>query len=220
MNFYKKTVLFCTILLSCLLCSCSSKTDNLKSNFINYYDKQLNNNTFITSTNKKMVIINLQKEDNSSSPKVVLTLEIGGESSTNEETYQWLQLSIDERKSELKECGDMVVNYAKNNNWSNNYYLYVNVSQVYDGNSIVYDYEQNTIWIPDCEDVFFKMYNNFNTFNKKELEKTQKGIDFLIENNLGYLKHNQIEYYHVFAYNVYIQNGEFNSYGRDNSSVY
>lgn len=65
------------------------------------------------------------------------------------------------------------------------------------------------------------MYEKFNTFYKKDLEETQKGIDFLIENNLAYLKHNQVEYKSIFSYNVYINNdGEFENYGKDASTKY
>lgn len=219
MNLYKKMIFILLILLSVIiLCSCSSETD-LKESFIDYYKNKLNNKTFTTSTNKEMIIIDLARE-NSSNPKVILTVCVGGESSVNDVTYDWLQLSPEERKSELKECGDMVIQYAKDNNWSNDYYLYVNLCQVYDGCNIVYDYEQNSIWIPNCENTFIEMYKKFNTFYKKNLEESQEGIDFLIEKDLVYIKHDQVEYNHTSSYNIYISDGKFESYNEEDSAKY
>lgn len=219
MNLSKKAILILLIVLSVItLCSCSSDTD-LKDNFINYYKNELNNKTFTTSTNKEMIIIDLEKE-NSSNPKVIFTVCIGGESSINDVTYDWLQLSPEERKSELRECGDMLVQYAKDNNWSNNYYIYVRLCQVYDGCDVIYDYEQDSIWIPNCEDTFVEMYEKFNTFYKKNLEESQDGIDFLISKDLAYIKHDQVEYNHTSSYSVYISDGKFESFNEEDSTKY
>lgn len=219
MNLSKKAILILLIVLSVItLCSCSSDTD-LKDNFINYYKNELNNKTFTTSTNKEIIIIDLEKE-NSSNPKVIFTVCIGGESSINDVTYDWLQLSPEERKSELRECGDMLVQYAKDNNWSNNYYIYVRLCQVYDGCDVIYDYEQDSIWIPNCEDTFVEMYEKFNTFYKKNLEESQDGIDFLISKDLAYIKHDQVEYNHTSSYSVYISDGKFESFNEEDSTKY
>ena len=219
MNLSKKAILILLIVLSVItLCSCSSDTD-LKDNIINYYKNELNNKTFTTSTNKEMIIIDLEKE-NSSNPKVIFTVCIGGESSINDVTYDWLQLSPKERKSELRECGDMLVQYAKDNNWSNNYYIYVRLCQVYDGCDVIYDYEQDSIWIPNCEDTFVEMYEKFNTFYKKNLEESQDGIDFLISKDLAYIKHDQVEYNHTSSYSVYISDGKFESFNEEDSTKY
>lgn len=219
MKLSKKTILILIVsLLVITLYSCSSETD-LKECFIDYYKNKLNNKTFTTSTNKEMIIINLEKES-SSNPKVILTVCIGGESSANNATYDWLQLSPEERKSELKECGDMLIQYAKDNNWSNDYYLYVNLCQVYDGCNIVYDYEQDDIWIPNRESIFIEMYEKFNTFYKRDLEETQGGIDFLISKDLAYIKHDQVEYNHTSSYGIHISDGKFKSYNEEDSTKY
>lgn len=216
----KKIMTIVTLLFSSIfLCSCSFNND-LKDHFISYYDAQLNEHAFKTSVGTEMVIINLDKENISDSPKIVLTVHVGRGADENE-TYQWLKLSLDERKANLKECADLVIEYAKNNNWENDYYLYVNVCQVYGGCSIIYDYEEDEIWIPNCENTFIEMYEKFNTFYKKDLEETQEGIDFLVDNNLAYMKHNQVEYKNIFFYNIYIDNdGNFKSYGEDDSTKY
>lgn len=220
MKFYKKLVMiFITSLLFVIFSSCSSN-ENLKEDFIDYYQEQLNDYTLTTTLNTEVVIVGLDKEHSTDNPRIVLNIGIGGNSKTSEQTCQWLQSSPDERKADLKECGDMVTKYAQDNNWSNDYYLYVMVSNIYDGCSIVYDYEQDKIYIPNCENTFLEMYQKFGTFYKKELEETQEGIDFLVENNLAYIKHNQIEYRNIFSYTVFISEGEFKSYGEDDSIMY
>lgn len=215
----KKYTLFLLFIVIPLLCFCSSNDKNIKEDFFNYNEDQLGNHTITTSKDTEIVIVNLEKENILKNPKVILTLAIGN-SDIIKTTYQWLQLSSDERKLDLKECGDMVVKYAQDNNWSNDYYLYINVSNIYDNCSIVYDYEQNKIWIPNCENTFLKMYQKFGAFYKRELEKTQDGIDFLVENNLAYIKNNQVEYRNNISYTVYIQDGEFENYGKEDSTRY
>lgn len=220
MKFYKKfTIIFVMSLAIFQFSSCSSN-DNLKESFVNYYKEKINDYIFTTSLGTQIVIGGFYKENNTSNPKVVFNVYIGGNPQSNEQVYKWLELSPNERKEDLKECGDMVTKYAQDNNWSNDYYLYVNASNIYNACSIVYDYEQDKIFIPNCEDTFLEMYQKFGTFYKKELEETQEGINFLIENDLAYMKHNKIEYRNILSYNVFINDGEFKSYGEDNSSVY
>lgn len=212
-------VLLLICLLPIFLFSCSSQEDSLKLDFIKYCTSKSDNHTFTTSANTKMVIIDLNKESKPSNPKCVLTIAIGN-SNINKETYDWLQLSIDERKAELKECGDKVIEYAKENNWSNDYYLYVQVCQVYDGCNIVYDYETGDIWIPNCENTFLSMYKKFKTFYKKDIAKTQSGIDFLLSNELASIKHGKVKYITQLSYTVSVSDGKFNSFGKEHSIPY
>ena len=220
MKLYKKRMLlFLLYLATVSLCSCSADKD-MKEDFVDYYGEQLSDYIFSTSSNTEIVIGSLYKEENSSNKKVVLSIYIGGNSNVESKTYKWLQLSPEDRKTELKECGDMVLEYAQDKNWSNDFYLYINASNIYDGCSIVYDYEKDEIWIPDCENTFLEMYQKFGTFYKRELEENQEGIDFLIKNDLAYMKHNQVEYGNNLSYTVYVSDGKFNSYGKENSVKY
>lgn len=222
--FFKKTLqIVLAFLSSVLLCSCSSKND-LNDDFISYYEQQLDQKVYKTSNNQNFIIGNLDKQkisEVSEHPKVILRVYLGNETKNQDEVYNWLQLSIDERKADLKECAELVIKYAQNNNWKNDYYLYVYLANIYGGCNIIYDYEKDEIWIPNCENTFIEMYEKFNTFYKKDLEETQDGIDFLVDNNLAYIKHNQVEYKNIFSYTVYIDNeGNFKSYGEDGSIKY
>lgn len=218
---FKKTLQIVLVFLSSvLLCSCSSK-NNLNDDFISFYEQQLDQKVYKTSTDQNFGISTLDKEKVSGHPKVVLKVSLGSGTKYQDEVYKWLRLSINERKADLRECAELVINYAQNNNWQNDYYLYVDLAYIYGGCNIIYDYEKDEIWIPDCENTFIEMYEKFNTFYEKDLEETQKGIDFLVDNNLAYIKHNQVEYRNIFSYTVYIDNeGNFNSFGEDDSIKY
>ena len=148
-------------------------------------------------------------------------VSINNTEKNQDETYKWIQFTANEKKSDLKECANLVIDYAENSNWDNDYYLYISLTGIYSGCDIIYDYEKDELWIPNCENTFVKMYEKFNTFYKKDLENTQEGIDFLVNNDLAYLKHNQIEYTNILSYTVFIDNnGEFNSFGENNSTKY
>lgn len=218
---FKKTLQIILVFLSSvLLCSCSSK-NNLNDDFISFYEQQLDQKVYKTTKDQNFVIGNLDKEKVSEHPKVVLMVFLGNETKNQDEVYNWLQLPIKERKADLRECAELVIKYAQNNNWKNDYYLYVDLANVYGGCNIIYDYEKDEIWIPNCENTFIEMYEKFNTFYKKDLEETQDGIDFLVDKNLAYIKHNQVEYENIFSYTVYIGNeGNFKSYGEDDSIKY
>ena len=109
-----------------------------------------------------------------------------------------------------------MISYAKDNNWNNNYYLYVTFEGDYV--TFVYDYEMDTLWIPNNIDTYKRMYEKFDTLAISDIAKTEKGKEFLVDNNLATIKHNEVEisYSHP-CYHVFISNGVFSSYGEDGS---
>ena len=162
-----------------------------------------------------MCVVSLDKE-NSSTPKVVI--QISPNESLYTQTYNWMCLSATEQKEDLKDFGDKVISYAKEENWDNDYYLYV--SFICSDISIVYDYEMDTLWIPNNIDAYKEMYEKFNTLAKSKLTETEEGQNFLVENNFATIKHNEVEMSHSdMCYTVYISNGDFSSYGKDGSHI-
>lgn len=213
-------VVICVFLIITSLSGCSSKNSNMRDDFVEYHSDIFDKNVFTTVSNTKMAVMSLEKENTNSKPHIVLWITIGASNNLDEATNKWLQLSYDERKAELKHCGDMVVDYAKKQNWKNDYYLYVSVVNIYGGCDIVYDYELDTLYVPNCEDVFLQMYDKFGTFSEYNLADTETGKAFLIDNGLARLKHNEIEYTNLYGYTVFISNGEFKSFGDDDSKRY
>lgn len=216
------------ILLFCvgvsLLSGCSAQKDiDNKADFLDFYSDVFDKYIFHTSENTEMYVVSLKKETAVNNPRVVLSLVVG--ISDDELTYQWLQKSPDERKPILRECAEFVIEYARNKGWKNDYYLYIVVDEAGNTDSgidIVYDYENDVIWVPDAEENYIGMFERFNTFSMSEIAETQEGKDFLVENDFAAIKHNEIEYNRgTNSFTVYInQNGEFHTSGENKSTRY
>ena len=74
--------------------------------------------------------------------------------------------------------------------------------------------------IPNFENTFLSMYKKFNTFYKKDIAKTQSGIEFLTSNKLANVKHGEIEYITPLSYTVNVSNGKFDSFGKEHSTLH
>lgn len=209
------SITFILCLLSLMLSGCNSKPNDLKDDFIEYHSAKFEGSTLVTSSNTKMSVMSLNKESKNHVPRVVLWLHMDA---SDDEKYQWLQLSYDERKEELKKCGELVIAYAKNQGWDNDYYLYVSIVGIFDGCDMVYDYETNSLYVPNCENTFVQMYQRFDTFEKEDLIGTDEGKEFLLKKGLATTKHGEIDFNSNIGYTVFICDGEFGSFGDDDSS--
>ena len=85
---------------------------------------------------------------------------------------------------------------------------------------VVYDYEKDIIYIPNAENIYKEMFEQFGTFNVKDVAEADGGADFIVDNNLGYWKHNELETDYAISYTVYLHDGEFSEYGKDKSTAY
>ena len=188
----------------------------LTQNYIDYSNS--GEKVFYTSAGTEYVIDTLEKEATEFEPNVVYSLYIGN-TAPDQKVYNWCTMPIEERKADLKECGDMVVEFAKSEEWDNDYCLYININQIYNGQDLVYNYETDSLYVPTTESIFMEMYEQFGTMHTKDLEEIDGGIDFLVNNNLAYLKHDEIEYKTPSPSGVRIYEGEFDSF-IDGYSVY
>ncbi len=214
----KILILFMCLVLPCLGgCSTSSNKDFKEYNSDSY--------VFVSSSGTKFVFYSLERED-ATNPKVILNAYLENDSKDTKTAYG-MNLSIEERKKDLREFAELVIGFAKKQNWDNDYYLYVDC--LYDGTStcsVVYDYETDTLWIPNIEltykETYKEMYEKFGTLDKKNLESTEEGIDFLISKGLAYIKHNELEYKTFLkdGYDIFIQDGKFYAYNQDESTAY
>lgn len=217
----KRYIVFLICLSLCLFTSCSPKDENMIDSFISFHSEtsRFNDHKALISENgPKMTFLSLLKEQSSKNPKTVLTILI---SDKDEEIYKWMQLPPDERKKELRSYGELVIQYARENKWDNQYYLYISVSYGYSSH-IIYDYEKDIIWIPNNESVFISMYQKFQTLNYTDLESIENGRQFLLLHDFAYLKHGEVEYNLIDSgYNVFISSdGEFKSYSEKESTAY
>lgn len=205
--------LIISILTICIiLCGCgSNNTNNTLTDKFKEFHLDSESSVFYTSRGTEFVIGDFCKENTTYEPNVVLSLYLGN-TDLHSKVYNWCTMSIEERKADLKECSEMVIEYAKSENWDNDYYLYINIYRPYNGQDIVYNYEEDFLYLPDTENIFLAMYEQFGTMSADDLEEMNGGIDFLINNNLAYLKHNEIEYKTPSPSGVDIYEGEFRSF--------
>lgn len=205
------------------LCSCSNKTpdEKLTDSFLEYSLGKTDgkfNRVFTTSNGTEMVISALTKED-TYYPKVLLSVEIGNTDFKNQ-IYQWITSPVNVRMDDYRECAKMVIKYAKNENWDNDYYLYVNTRNIYGSCDVVYDYEKDIIYIPNAENIYKEMFEQFGTFYMKDITEADNGSDFIIDNNLGYWQHNELETKDATSYSIYLHDGKFSEYEKDKSTAY
>ena len=201
------------------LCSCSQKTaeEKLTDSFLEYTLGKTDgkcNRVFTTFNGTEMVVSELKKED-ANFPKVVLYVDIGN-TDFKEKLYRWLTSPMDD----YRECAEMVIKYAKNENWDNNYYLYICTRNIYGDCDVIYDYEKDLIYIPNSENVYKEMYEKFGTYHIKDVADLDGGTDFIADNNLGYWKHNELETNDATSYTIFLNDGKFSEYGKDKSTAY
>lgn len=205
------------------LCSCSKKTpdEKLTDSFLEYSLGKTDgkfNRVFTTSNGTEMVVSELQKED-VIFPKVILSVDIGNTDFKNQ-IYQWITSPVNVRMDDYRECAEMVIKYAKNENWDNDYYLYVNTRNIYGSCDIVYDYEKDMIYIPNAENIYKEMFEQFGTFSVKDVTEADGGTDFIIDNNLGYWQHNELETKDATSYSIFLHDEKFSEYEKDKSTAY
>lgn len=205
------------------LCSCSKKTseEGLTDSFLEYSLGKTDgkyNRVFTTSNGTEMVVSELQKED-SSSPKMILSVDIGN-TDIKEKLYQWITSPVSVRMDDYRECAEMVIKYAKNEHWNNDYYLYVNTRNIYGSCDVVYDYEKDMIYIPNAENTYKEMYEQFGTFHVKDVAEADNGSDFIVDNNLGQWQHNELETKDATSYSISLHDGKFSDYEKDKSTTY
>ena len=125
------------------------------------------------------------------------------------------------QKDDLKEIGDKVVAYAKTNSWDNDYYLYVTFSYGTTTQTI-YDYETGKIYIPNVDNLYVEMYEQFGTFSDYEVEKLSDGTDWLASKGLGKYKHGEYENNSDALDSMYIwcYKGKFSIRNSDKSTAY
>lgn len=230
---YQKFLIYATTFaFSLFLCGCKNDKNN-KNDFLDssyeflktdsaFFDYYNDEDEIIEIDNMRFDLMSIKKEQNTSCSMVVMTIVIDGTSeSIYQNKYDFIKKTDEEKFDVLKEVGDLLVDFAKSQEWDNDYYLYIDLERVPE-NDYVYDYEENVLYKPNNEELYINMYEKFQTFDKDELTKSQEGIDFLINNKMATYKHNELDIdYTPIGFSVYIDNnGKFNSYGEENAIRY
>lgn len=127
---------------------------------------------------------------------------------------QVLEISLEELKKEMQYFADVTIDFAKAKQMDNDYYLYVDFPTLEFGLQFVYDYEEDVLYIPQKYDLYYQMYSKFQTLEQNEIANTEAGIEWLVLNGFGEIKHKEYESILDLEYpSVFLNdNGEFKSY--------
>ena len=167
----------------------------------------------------EVVSLTLEKEE-SFFPSVVLSFRI------YEPPFSSSPKTI---KNGLRDICEYVFEYAQYCEWDNDYNLYVCVQYFFDVSYYVTYYcETDELYIPSYKtrSLLSSAYDKFGTLDDEEICKTREGVNWLIENGLGYMKHNQFEfsgwgkYDNSVGYYCYISNNELKCYSLSEIETY
>lgn len=194
------------------------KEKTMQEDFAEFYsEKNQENSEYLflkTKSGAQIWNISFEKEE-ASKPRVVIDFEFDSSYTETAEykknMYNYICQSTSQIKSDLKGLGDMVVEYAKEKKWDNNYYLYVVLSLYEYHNDFVYNYETDTLYVPKKLSVVKEMYKNFSTFYQPDIAKMDGGTEWLVSKELGTIKHGEYEgdYDALESYSVWISQGKF-----------
>lgn len=189
----KRIIALCLALLF-ILCGCSQKDQvSYKTEFLEFHSNTMPDNRFTLPSGSPARISMVDKELGSN-PHVIVNIYIMSDDNTQADAllYEWLNLPESSKKEDLKYVGDLYIEFAKAQGWSNNYYLYVNVFDANYG-QVIYDYETMCMYTPKNDTLYKTMYEKFQTFSYREVAETEDGVDWLVAKDLGNLKHGEFD---------------------------
>ena len=213
----KYFIIFIIILLI-VLCGCSFKNneDKFKDFIKNDIVTVEGQNEVIKlpsghNIDTKLFCLGFDKEKTTYKPRVVLTIF----SSMENEWY----LNLDNVKKDMRYLGEIVIQYAENEGWDNDYYVYITSDLPSTLGHLVYDYETDSLHVPNRYDDYLNLYKKFKTFNITDISERENGVDYLVDRRIGRIVHNQFEYSidWLKSYRVYISDGVFKEYGISDS---
>ena len=208
-----------------LSCGCSLKPDfDFTEEFYQHHQIDVTEAYNLPSGAKVRFTVN--KEKSSFQPTVVIeVLPAFQEKYTNgytdmkqrdQFTYKWQKMSVSQKKDELKKVGDMLISYAKIDNWKNDYYLYV---VFWGSQDYVYDYEKDNLYIPHFEDKEQLMYETFGTFDTELVSTKNGGKEFLVNNGYATMKHGELEWtYDYQSYCIICHEGKIFEINKEKKS--
>lgn len=209
--------IFATLMIWLIFSGCSANSDKKLTDEFNGYLKKYYTFTeeytypFLYSSEKLRfgeAILEVEDVDYGTY-HIVATM---GNMLTNPRDQIW-SISANELKQEMKKFAETFISFAKEKDMDNDYYLYIKI--YYNHLScFVYDYEKDILYIPEKHDQYREMYSLFGTTSDSEISKTQEGVNWLVQNGFGEIKHNEYESIRdMSAPNVFIdEEGNFNSY--------
>lgn len=195
-------------------CNNESKFEYI-SKFRDYGEDFITNGIRIELPSGQVMTVDLLTKEDSYSPKVIFKVSFW----TDDARVKWVKTSTEIKINDLIFLGDKVVAFAKNENWDNDYYLYINVWLLDDFGDEIYDYEKSLLYISEYDERIMEMYDQFNSIDRDEVAKTEAGIAFLLKNDLGKIVHGEFEKDWLSDFSISIIDGEYKEYNRDKAII-
>lgn len=108
---------------------------------------------------------------------------------------QLFAISHDELKSEMNAFAEALITFAQQENFDNNYHLFVQINGSFEERLLgfVYDYEKDILYLPERYADYCTMYSLFGTTIEPAVAETDAGCTWLVEHGFGEVKHHIYE---------------------------
>lgn len=223
--FWKRIAVALTLIMTFTLCfmlaGCGEKEKTEQEKFSEYLELDSKYGTIKLDSGTKVHLWYLEKESDYPN-RVWVSLNYNtGEYNGYSGLYEWLKLSVEQKKKDLKIVGEKVVSFAKSNGWNNNYYLYVTISYGVHTQTI-YDYEKEKLYVPNVDNIFLEMYEKFNTCSYWDIKDDKAGTDWLVSKGIGTYKHGEYEhnYSALDSMSIWCYDGKFSIRDTNKSTAY
>lgn len=203
-----KKMLF-ALCVAILLAGCSAENRSIEDDFVNFLGEEgileLPSGYGIFKS-----LIGAEIEGADTDQRVIVSLDLLMDSEHEADSDYFVAHELNVIKSDLKVVGEKFIEYAQSAEMENDYYLYV--EQGID-KKIVYDYEEDTLYVPKNYGSYKAIYQAFDSTDIDKISNTEKGVKFLVALGFGEIKHGVFERDLNFSRDdgtgVYIYEGTF-----------
>lgn len=175
-NFSIWVVALLSVVLAFSFVGCSDEKD-LQSEFAEYLTLDKKNGTYLMSSETEVSLFSFEKTDDAL-PKFCIEFNI-----EYKPLYDWLKLSNETRKTDLKAIAILAQNFITSKDWSNKCQIYISV--IYDpGTQSIYDLTKDKLYVPNCDSIFSEMYETYSTCSLSKVREMPSGSDWLTSRNI------------------------------------
>lgn len=175
-NFSIWVVALLSVVLAFSFVGCSDEKD-LQSEFAEYLTLDKKNGTYLMSSETEVSLFSFDKTDDAL-PKFCIEFNI-----EYKPLYDWLKLSNETRKTDLKAIAILAQNFITSKDWSNKCQIYISV--IYDpGTQSIYDLTKDKLYVPNCDSIFSEMYETYSTCSLSKVREIPSGSDWLTSRNI------------------------------------
>ena len=177
----KKLLIVTSATLSAVLtlsfAGCTDNDNSLQVEFAKYLSLDKKNGTYAMSSETKVSLFSFNMTDDAL-PKFCIEFNIEDKSLS-----EWLKLSNEKRKADLKVIAVSAQSFIVSKDYSNLCQIYVSV--IYNpGTQSIYDLNKDTLYIPNCDNIFSEMYKTYSTCSLSEVRERPTGPDWLANRNI------------------------------------